>query len=272
MNGHTLQLGRALKVGEKWKHWPRVKSALRNKYCHIPVLAGFMKTHKQWQPGQPPPQRPVAGADEANNAQLSELLAEIVMAITAIQDKESEVLLRSTEEACAEFEGINNREDLSEFVLFSTDISAMYPSLDIPEVAKIVAKEYLESGLDIDLDTLEMSLYLSVTNKRDELVTRGWGDVTHTRTKSGGRAPGITTDEVCERGPRTKSLFKPPVREPTYQEKRQMFAVMLENLIIEAMAGHIFSFNGTIYRQARGGAIGNILTGSLAALFMVWWS
>ena len=136
LNGHTLQLGRALKVGERWKHCSRVKSALRNKYCHIPVLAGFMKTHKQWQPGQPPPQRPVAGADEANNAQLSELLAEIVMAITALQDKESEVLLRSIEEACAEFERINNREDLSEFVLFSTDISAMFPSLDIPEVAK----------------------------------------------------------------------------------------------------------------------------------------
>ena len=47
---------------------------------------------------------------------------------------------------------------------------------------------------------------------------------------------------------------------------------MLENLIKEAMAGHIFSFNGTIYRQASGGAIGNILTGALAALFMVWWS
>ena len=194
------------------------------------------------------------------------------MAVTALQQKESEVLLRSTEEACAEFEGINNREDISDIVLFSTDISAMFPSLDIPEVAKIVAEEYLESGLDIELDTLETSLYLSVTNKREELVARGWGDVTHTRTKSGGRAPGITTAEVCERGPRTKSLFRPPVREPTNQEKRQMFAVMLENLINEAMAGHIFSFNGTIYRQASGGAIGNTLTGSLAALFMVWWS
>ena len=51
-----------------------------------------------------------------------------------------------------------------------------------------------------------------------------------------------------------------------------MFARMLENLIKEAMAGHIFTFNGTIYRQASGGAIGNTLTGSLAALFMVWWS
>ena len=103
-------------------------------------------------------------------------------------------------------------------------------------------------------------------------MSLGLGDVTHTRIKSGGQAPGITTAEVCERGPRTKSLFRPPVREPTDQEKRLMFARMLENLIKEAMAGHIFSFNGTIYRQARGGAIGNTLTGPLAALFMVWWS
>ena len=41
----------------------------------------------------------------------------------------------------AEFEKINNREELQEFVLFSTDISGYFPAMEIPEVAKIVAAE-----------------------------------------------------------------------------------------------------------------------------------
>ena len=63
LNGHTLQLGRILKVGEKWKHWPRVQAALTNKSCHIPVLSGYPKDHKPVSEGEPPPMRPVCGSD-----------------------------------------------------------------------------------------------------------------------------------------------------------------------------------------------------------------
>ena len=41
LNCHCLQLGCILKIGEKWNHWPRVKKALKNQYCHIPVLYGL---------------------------------------------------------------------------------------------------------------------------------------------------------------------------------------------------------------------------------------
>ena len=78
LNGHTIQLGRILKVGEKWNHWPRVQSALRNKSCHIPVVSGYPKDHKPFIEGEPPPIRPVCGADESNNGQLSWLLSQIV--------------------------------------------------------------------------------------------------------------------------------------------------------------------------------------------------
>ena len=100
---------------------------------------------------------------------------------------------------------INDREDLTRFVLFSTDISGFFPAMEIPEVAKIVAAEYLKSGLDIELDTEEMALHLAVTKTRQELVSLGLGDVTHTRIKSRGQAPVITTAEILSRGPKTKS-------------------------------------------------------------------
>ena len=59
------------------------------------------------------------------------------------------------------------------------------------------------------------------------------------------------------------------MREPTRDETREMFAVALEVLINEAMSNHCYTFNGQIKLQAKGGAIGNVLTGALGALTMV---
>ena len=38
------------------------------------------------------------------------------------------------------------------------------------------------------------------------------------------------------------------------------------------MGNHLYTFNGEIRRQTRGGAIGNVLTGSLATLYMLYWA
>ena len=42
---------RNLEVGEAHGHWDRVKSALKNKDCHVPVLYGMVKDHKPRAPG-----------------------------------------------------------------------------------------------------------------------------------------------------------------------------------------------------------------------------
>ena len=48
-----------------------------------------------------------------------------------------------------------------------------------------------------------------------------------------------------------------------------MFAIALENLIKEAMGGHIYSFNGSLRRQETGAAIGTTLSGAIYALYMI---
>ena len=83
----------------------------------------------------------------------------------------------------------------------------MYPSLHVDTIAKVTAEEFLKSRLDVDVDWLELSLYLAVTLSREELVKLGLGDITHTRANVGGRSPGITTKEVIDRGEDTVSLF-----------------------------------------------------------------
>ena len=78
-------------------------------------------------------------------------------------------------------------------MIFSTDVEATYPSLDIDTVAKVTGEEFINSNLDIEYDTDEMSLYLSVTNTRKQLVDLGMGEITHRRIHNRGQTPGITT-------------------------------------------------------------------------------
>ena len=174
------------------------------------------------------------------------------------------------EEMCHAIKEVNKRTDIKNLVLFSTDISAMYPSLDVPEVARVAAELWEESDLELNLDTEELSLYLAVTMKRGELEELGLGDVTHTRLKKGGASPGITTKEVISRQPSTKSLFKKPLRRPTRNEETLMFKLAFRNMIIVAMSEHMYSFNGEIRKQQSGVAIGNVLGGALAVLYTVY--
>ena len=143
LNGHTLQLARIFKMGGDHGHWDRITSALVNKSGHIPVLYGLVKDHKVSAPGQPKPTRPVCGADESSNSQLSHILSVIVTAVSEIVDEDLQIVCRSTYEMKCELVRINAQECLSELVVFSTDVEAMYPSLDISEVARVAAKEFL---------------------------------------------------------------------------------------------------------------------------------
>ena len=234
LNGHCLQLGRILLLGENHRHWPRMKSALRNRSGHVPVLYGMVKDHKKVQPG----------ADEAANAQLSRLLSDIIMAVSDRVDKKVGTMCRSTEEMIAAIEEVNRISDKEDITIFSTEISAMYPLLDIPTVAKVAAEEFLACDLDINLDLAELGLYLAVVKDRQELISLGLGDVCHTRLHSTGRKPGVTTEEILSRTETTVSKFRYPARSPTKEEARLMFSVALEHLIVVAMESHICSCCG----------------------------
>ena len=65
LNGHCLQLGRIVKIGYTHGHWDRMKSALINKFGHVPVLYGLKKDQKVSFTGKPTPTRPVCGANDA---------------------------------------------------------------------------------------------------------------------------------------------------------------------------------------------------------------
>ena len=181
LNGHSIQLSRILRIGESHKHCDRVKLAMTNHSCHVPVMAGFDKDHKQAADGAPRPMRPVCGADEAPNAQLADTLAEIVNGIADRLDRKLKTVCRSTEEMIHMIEQVNGKRDVVDLVVFSTDIQAMFPSLDIDVMASVAAEEFLKGDLEVNLDDTELGLYLAIMLDRQKLVELGLGDVTHTR-------------------------------------------------------------------------------------------
>ena len=274
LNGHTLQLGRILTLGEEHNHWDRFKSALVNKFGHIPTLFGFLKDHKPSTPGMPRKMRPVAGASEAPNSQLCHLLATIVRGLSGTMEEKLETVCRSTEEMIARIEEVNQKLGTKVPVIFSTDVEAMYPSLDIPVIAQAAKEQFLRSDLEIPINAEELSLYCAIVLSKEEIAELGITDVCHTRARAGGRRPGITTQEVTGRTEKNKdgSLFVKPKRKPNQNEVRIMFAEALRILIDTAMSNHIYTWDKTIRKQSRGGAIGSDLTRELGVFIMLVWT
>ena len=90
----------------------------------MPVLSGMEKDHKQVEEGQQVPLRPCAGADEANNGQLSHTLAQIVAATAEIVDKEVKSMCKSTDELIHGIEEeVNKQPNIKDLIIFSSDIS-----------------------------------------------------------------------------------------------------------------------------------------------------
>ena len=70
-----------------------------------------------------------------------------------------------------ELEGVNNRDDVEDLVVFSTDIEVMYPSLDTDQVAADLAREFLDCELGVNFDETELALYLALEMETDMMLS-----------------------------------------------------------------------------------------------------
>ena len=100
------------------------------------------------------------------------MLAGIVTAVTEIVDKKIRYMCQSTEDMCQAIKEVNKMTDIKNLVLFSTNISAMYPSLDVPEVAQVAADLWDEFGLELNLDTEEIRAGASPAIMTKEVLRR----------------------------------------------------------------------------------------------------
>ena len=276
---NTPVLVRSLKLS-------KVKSALTNRRITAPNLYGPPKDHKVLEPGQEnlgPPNRPVCGAREAPNAQLSMLASEVLKAAVEAEKLEIKTESKSTEDILAAMDTFNKeREQESEeqrthkVVLGSMDVAALYPSLDSKEDAhtagQLVRKH---SCLMTSFCWLEGARFLALSLKPAEIQQLGLQHVVHTRKHQGGAALGLTTLETATPLHHTileqSSKLNPPEALASEEEKKDILAAVVSKAIQIAMSEHVYHFNGTVYRQEKGGPMGNTLSGELARSTMLRW-
>ena len=188
MVGHGKQWARILRMGENGGDWNERKC--RETYVKtsskISVLKGFPKDHKVAADEEVgPPMRPVCGASEGINAELGELLGEILDVLAEEEDRENGGLISdSTEDMCARFEEVNKELEKEEnrgkkFVIGSLDVEALYPSLEAERLGVLVREMVERSKVKIAVNERELKLYLASTMEENEVKEEGWEEFVH---------------------------------------------------------------------------------------------
>ena len=229
------------------------------------------------------PLRPVCGATESRNGPLSDVIAEILTVHGDSMDKSVNTQCLSTEEMCHCLQSFNQTveeggttDNVYKPVIFSMNVVAMYPSLDVSVVAKAIGEEFGNSDLEINVDERELALYLTVIFQKEwrkELVARQLHEIIPKRKQQTTRRILMSAEEIIDRSEKTISKFQEiGLRDPDTREVRQMIGLALEEAVKTTMQNHVYKLNGIVRRQAEGGAIGNKLTGAMAKVFMSRWT
>ena len=277
LNCHALQICRILGLCDGQNCARRLKSAIMNQNTLPPSLYFTIKDHKPITPGEPLPARPVCGATRAHNGQLGFMLAKVLDAASDILAKENKTESDSTQDMIATIEErINRNNNVENLVFFSTDVKSLYPSLQTKPCAAIIARMLNESTLVVEGVNWDQAVYyLALTINRAKVEELGLGEVVPRWRKDRGRAPGITTKEV--RAPLQEqkewgaSLFFPPTRATTVEEKKKVLSLCVEQGLIAALDSHLYMWHKEVKEQVDGLPIGLDLTRAVARLIMMDW-
>ena len=278
LNCHAIQFCRLLGVCDGNNCARRLKSALMNQNTYPPSLYFTIKDHKPMVPGEPLPARPVCGATKAHNAQLGFMLVKVLDGVSDILAKQHDYESLDTQDTLAVMESKVNNQNTRDLVIFSTDVKSLYPSLDAKQCVAIITKLVKDSRLVVEgVDWDQAVLYLAVTLTRDKVDEFGLQEIVPAWRRAGGRGrpPGITTKEV--RGPLQeekdweRSLFFPPIRRATEEEKKLILALCVGQGLLAAFEGHLYSWHREVRSQVEGLGIGEDLTRAVARLIMLDW-
>ena len=198
LNGAASQLLRAFKFGENWGHEARVISAFLVENNEIPSLNQLVKDHKEVLSTRPMCRSQVK---QAPNGPLSSLVCEIINPFVQEADKDRRTDLKSTEELCHEMNAANkeimkngvNRGPFQKdgnLTVGSKDVKCHYPNIDIDVLAEEAKLEVQESDIEIEMNTVEVALFLACTMSEEEINAEGLSHVVHKRRYKNGSRPG----------------------------------------------------------------------------------
>ena len=269
INAHSVAFTRMTCAGESQQDSDRIRKNMIITDSQAPPLYTTRKDHKQSENNIiGPPTRPICGATTSANSRLSYMLNLI---ISEVWKRDMDTICMSTEELKSEIDRVNLRTINRKVIVGSTDIVALYPSLDIPFTIEKVCEVITESNLKFEgMWYEEIGLYIAIHYNRSQLTEAGIEEVCPRRATNRGRPPTVQSLRH-ERFEARHANWTSPAREPTDTEKRKMIVTALRILMTIVMSNHDYSFNGNIRKQQCGGPIGLDLTGSIAQIYMIWW-
>ena len=158
-------------------------------------------------------------------------------------------------------------------VIGSLDVKALYPSLDVPFVSRVVADMFLSSNVSVpSVNTKELGLYLALNRTPKELRDLGLSDFCLRRRANKGPRPCMTG---CVASEQEEKRFGPweEARQgkPDDRTKKKMLAEALCVGVEFVMSNHLYIFNKVGQKQSKGGPIGLALTGDVAQVFMCFY-
>ena len=248
---------------------------MTNKNLPPPCLRLCIKDHKAIQPGQTLPCRPICGASESPNGQASHLVSLIINEVARLYDDGSECV--STEGMIAAIEQLNTRDDITELIIGSMDVKALYPSLQAIPTTNIVTEVFTEVDMKVEgVDWAEAGKYLALNLSQKEISDLKIGHLVSTRKSKGGRHPGITTAEVLgklyrEEEEEAPTLFHPPRCRPNQYEEKFVLSQVIKISTLAILSMHSYQWNKDVKLQEEGAPIGLEIAGALARIVMLWW-
>ena len=195
-------------------------------------------------------------------------------------------------------------------IIASMDIKNFYPSIDADKISEIVKIMWERSTLDVgDVDYEELAFYVGKYTPRELIVKSHLEEYTYTKKKRIYKKKKVarkfnrklhikirkqknSVDQdatmspsqshiPCMQNPETefnkkvkknkKSDWEKPKKIMTDIERKKLFGLALQTLILTCMKNHLYQFKGKVRLQKAGGPTGLDLTGELADLFMLWW-
>ena len=170
------QLSKVFKLGSQHNQTLRMKQAFRSVDNPPPATYFLIKDHKTTLAGAKcPPTRPVCGATDGPLARLQNLVSKPLQLYAneynnGTKCDSSENLIRAILDTNKKIE----KEKISNVLVLSMDVKALYPSLEQGECCRIIEEVVRESEVDIvGVDWREMALFLVVTLGKEEMELQG---------------------------------------------------------------------------------------------------
>ena len=194
INSHAIMWIRFLNAGKDKKAYDRIKSNMISRNSTHAPFSGLRKDHKIHEDViKGPPSRPMCSGNVAYNHRLSHLVSKI---LTETVNSEPTVC-NNTEDLIAEIERLNQEGIGPKFILGSTDVKAMYPSLDIDYTTEKVCEVFEQSEIEIkNVDYKELSLYIALNKTQQEIDEIGFRGICPSRKNMMGPRPKITGNGI----------------------------------------------------------------------------